>query len=50
MQDAANIFNTLKHIINKARAESVTTIQASNRVAEERIEAIARVKRMFVPK
>lgn len=49
MGDAANIFNTVKHIINKARAESVTTIQASNRVAEERMDAVARVKRMFVP-
>ncbi len=50
MQDAANIFNTVKQVINKARAESVTTIQASNRLAEERMEAVARVKRMYVPK
>lgn len=49
MQDAANIFNTVKRIINKARSEGTTTIQASNRVAEERMEAVARVKRMYVP-
>jgi leucine dehydrogenase len=49
MQDSANIFNTVKRIINKARTESSTTIQASNRVAEERMEAVARVKRMYIP-
>ncbi len=49
MQDAANIFNTIKHILNKARVEGITTIQASNRVAEERIESVSRVKRVYVP-
>ena len=49
MQDAANIFNTLKRIINTAKSESTTTVRAANKVAEERIEMAARVKRMYVP-
>jgi leucine dehydrogenase len=48
LQDAANIFNTVKRVINKAKAEGTTTIRASNRAAEERIEAVARVKRMHL--
>lgn len=49
MQDAANIFNTLKRVINKAKSEGTTTIRAANRVAEERIEAVGRLKRVHLP-
>ncbi len=48
MDDAANIYNTVKSIIHKAKAEGVTTTEASNRIAEERIEAVAQVQRVHV--
>jgi leucine dehydrogenase len=48
MADSANIFNTVKRVLNKAQAESCTTITASNRLAEERIEAVSRIKRVHV--
>jgi leucine dehydrogenase len=48
MGDAAAIFNTVKRIINKAKSESTTTIRAANKVAEERIEAVGRLKRLYV--
>jgi leucine dehydrogenase len=48
MGDAAAIFNTVKRIINKAKSEGTTTALAANRVAEERIEAVGRLKRMHV--
>jgi leucine dehydrogenase len=46
MADAGNIFNTVKRVLNKAQAENTTTITASNRVAEERIESVARIARL----
>jgi leucine dehydrogenase len=48
MGDAANIFNTIKRVINKAKSEGTTTGLAANRVAEERIEMVARLKRVYV--
>ena len=48
MSDAANIFNTLKLVINKAKSAGITTALAANRVAEERIEKVGRLKRMHV--
>ncbi|MFZ5481182.1 MAG: Glu/Leu/Phe/Val family dehydrogenase [Myxococcota bacterium] len=48
MGDAASIFNTLKRVINKAKSEGTTTARAANRVAEERIEMVARLKRVYV--
>lgn len=45
MADAANIFNTVKRVINKARQDGTTTAAASNRMAEERIETISRLRR-----
>lgn len=49
MGDAANIFNTVKRVINKAKSDGTTTIRAANRVAEERIEAVGRLKRVYLP-
>ncbi len=46
MADAANIFNTVKRVLNKAQAENCTTITASNRLAEERIESVSRIARL----
>ncbi len=48
MQDAANIFTTVKAVINKAKSAGITTTQASNRLAEERIEAVARLRRFHI--
>jgi len=48
MDSAANIFNTVKTVLDKAKADGVTTIEASNRVAEARIEAIGRLQRFEV--
>lgn len=48
MNDAGNIFNTVKQVINKARANGITTTAASNRVAEERIESVSRLKRLHL--
>lgn len=48
MSDTTNIFDTVKRVLNKAAAESCTTITASNRLAEERIAAVAQIKRMRI--
>lgn len=50
MADAANIFNTLKRIINKAKSDGTTTIHAANRIADERIEMVAGLKRTHLPR
>ena len=49
MDDASNIFTTVKQIVNKARALGITTTAASNQIAEERINAVARLKRLHLP-
>lgn len=49
MADAANIFNTVKRIINKAKSEGITTVIAANRVAEERIEQVGKLRRLHLP-
>ncbi len=48
MQDAANIFDTVKRVINKAKVEGITTAMAANRVAEERIAAVHHLKRVWL--
>lgn len=50
MNDAANIFNTVKLVIDKAKREGSTTIRAANKVAEERIEMVGRLKRVHLPR
>jgi len=49
MKDAASIFDTVKRIINVSRAKGMTTTAASNRVAEERIDAVSRLRRLHLP-
>lgn len=49
MQDAANIFNTIKRVINLAKSEGSTTVRAANQVAEERIASVGRLKRVHLP-
>ncbi len=48
MDDAAGIFDTVKKVLNIARDEKLTTIAASNALAERRIETVARVRRYRV--
>ena len=48
MEDASNIFQTVKNIVNKARAQKITTTAASNQLAEERIDSVARLKRLHL--
>jgi leucine dehydrogenase len=48
MNDAGNIFTTVKRVLDTAKARSCTTIDASNHLAEERIEAVARIHRLRV--
>ncbi len=48
MSDAEGVFNNVKRVLHKAQADSISTIEASNRLAEERIEAVARIKRLHV--
>lgn len=49
MDDAANIFNTTKRVLFKAQAEGTSTTTASNRMAQERIEQVAKIKRLRLP-
>ncbi len=48
MSDAENIFNTVKRVLHKAQAEGVSTTTASNRLAKERIAAVAHLQRLRV--
>ncbi|HHO52468.1 MAG TPA: hypothetical protein ENK18_16765 [Deltaproteobacteria bacterium] len=48
MDDAENVFNTVKRVLHKAQGEGVSTITASNRLAEERIEAVAHLQRVRI--
>jgi len=46
--DTAGIFVTTKRVLNKASAEGTTTIEASNRLAEQRIEQVALLRRLHI--
>ena len=48
MNDAASIFDTVKRIINLSRSGGITTTAASNQVAEERIDAVSRLRRFHL--
>jgi len=47
MDDAAGIYETVREVLYKSRAEGITPIEASNQVAERRIAAIRGVKRLW---
>jgi len=47
MEDAANIFNTTKRILNLSKSENLTSVAASNHIAEERIAKVAHIKRLY---
>ena len=44
MTHAEKIYSTTQSIIRLAKTEGIATYQAANRIAEQRIEAIARIK------
>ena len=48
MSDASLIFDTVKRVINKAKAQGITTTEASNKVAEERMDQVARLRRFHL--
>jgi leucine dehydrogenase len=48
MNDSTSIFDTVKRVINVAKAQGITTTEASNRVAEERMDQVARLRRFHL--
>jgi len=48
MHDAGLIYDTVEKILRKAQGEGISTLLASNRLAEERIEQVAAIKRLHV--
>ena len=50
MGDAAGIFNTVKDIINRAKSEGTTTIEAANALAERRLDQVAGIQRLHLPR
>ena len=46
LRDAANIYETVKRVLKLAQAEGISTTLASNRIAEQRIEAVAQIGRL----
>ncbi|TNE89550.1 MAG: Glu/Leu/Phe/Val dehydrogenase [Deltaproteobacteria bacterium] len=49
MEDAAGIFDTVKRVLNKATSAGITTLAASDALAEERIANAASLQRMRLP-
>lgn len=47
MEDAGRIFETVKAVLQKSQAEGTTPLEASNRIAEERIASVRGVKRVW---
>ena len=50
MDDAAAIFSTVKSVINSAKAEGIATIDAANKLAEQRIATVNAIQRMHIPR
>ena len=48
IKEAEGIYNILRRIIERARKENIPTCEASNRLAEHRLEQVAKLKRMHV--
>ncbi|OGQ35771.1 MAG: leucine dehydrogenase [Deltaproteobacteria bacterium RIFCSPHIGHO2_12_FULL_43_9] len=47
--EVKNIYNIVAMILNLSKKEKIPTVVASNRLAERRIEQIARIKKTWVP-
>ncbi|MBT3220215.1 MAG: Glu/Leu/Phe/Val dehydrogenase [Proteobacteria bacterium] len=52
MDQAAGVYDTTKRVLNRAMNEKITTIQASNELAQRRVEKVSAIKRLrlFTPK
>jgi leucine dehydrogenase len=48
LKEAEGIYNVLKQVIAMARQENISTHEASNHLAEQRIEQMSKLKRMHV--
>lgn len=48
MNDTTNIFDTVKRVLNKAQGEGATPVFAANRLAEERMAAVAAIRRVHL--
>ena len=44
MQKAEDIYTTIGNIVNRSSKENIPTYQIANKMAEERIESIGKVK------
>jgi leucine dehydrogenase len=47
-EDTANIFNTIKRVVEHAHANDINTWIAANQLAEQRMHSIARLKNFFL--
>ena len=50
MADAAGTFDRVKKVLNRAASERISTDQAATLIAEERIERLARLRRIHIPR
>lgn len=50
LKQADGIYDSLKKILLRAQDENITTVEASNKVAEDRIRAVASTKRIYASK
>jgi len=48
-QETTNIYHTMKHIIATAQSSKLNTIEASNQIAEKRIESVTQLSSLFIP-
>ena len=48
MEDASNIFNTVKRVLNISKDKNITSTMASNSIAEERLQTIASLRKMHI--
>ncbi len=48
MADTEGIFNTVKQILHRSQVEGMNSLEAANKIAEERIEAVGRLKQFHL--
>jgi leucine dehydrogenase len=49
MKRVEDIYRTLREVFRRGRLDGVTPVEAANRLAEERIKAVGRVRMLYVP-
>jgi len=47
LEDATRIYGTVQSVLREAKEQSCTTVEASDRIAQARLESIARVKDIY---